>query len=108
MSAVGANAFTVKLQPLSVVKGRLLDPDGKPLTNQTVVVKLSLDGKRFANLPTEYNSLDMLFSIIPGAWRDFTGRETTTAGGRIPSWRGSFPAATTSTAAAATSNAREA
>lgn len=78
VGAAGANAFTVKLQPLGAIKGRLLDSEGKPLVKQTVVVKLSLDGKRFANLPTEYNSLDLLFSIIPGAWRDFTGRETTT------------------------------
>ena len=76
--AAGANALTVKLRPLGAVKGRLLDADGKPLGNLRVVLRLSLDSKRFANLPEEYDRLSGAFSIHPGSWRNFTGREATT------------------------------
>jgi RNA polymerase sigma factor (sigma-70 family) len=78
VSDAGANTFTVKLQPLGALKGRLLDAEGKPLADLRVVVRLSLDDKRYCNLPQEYNRLSGAFNIIRGAWRDFTGREATT------------------------------
>lgn len=78
VSAAEANPFTVKLQPLGVVKGRLLDAEGKPLAKLRVVVRLTLDDKRYCNLPQEYNRLGGAFGIIRGAWRGFTGREAMT------------------------------
>jgi RNA polymerase sigma factor (sigma-70 family) len=74
----GANAFTVKLRPLGSLKGRLVDSDGKPMANLKVLVRLSLDDKRYLNLPEEYGRLSGAFNIVPGAWRNFTGREATT------------------------------
>jgi hypothetical protein len=78
VSDEGANALTVKLRPLAAIKGRLLDTDGKPLANLRIVVKLSLDGKRYCNLPLEDHYLSGNFNIVSGAWRNFTGREATT------------------------------
>ena len=79
-SDAGANdkAMTVKLRPLGTVKGRLLDAEGNPLANQRVVVRLSLDSKRYCNLPEEYDRLSGAFNIYSGSWRGFTGREATT------------------------------
>jgi len=74
----GARTFTVKLQRLGAVKGRLLDPDGKPLANRRVLVRLNLDEKRFGNLPREYDTLGGTFMAIRAAWSDFTGRTATT------------------------------
>jgi hypothetical protein len=77
-AGANANALTVKLRPLGAVKGRLLDTDGKPLANQTVVVRLSLDSKRYCNLPQEYTRLGGASAIFPGAWSHFTSRKATT------------------------------
>jgi hypothetical protein len=71
------NAFTVKLQPLAAIKGRLLDGNGKALGNQSVVVRLVLDDKRYCNLPQEYDGFQG-GSFHHGSWSGFTGRETTT------------------------------
>ena len=57
---------------------RALDEDGKPAANLRIVVRLLLDGKGYANLPTEHHYLGGNFNIVPGSWRTFTGREATT------------------------------
>jgi hypothetical protein len=77
-AGTNAKAMTVKLQPHGTLKGRLLDADRKPLPGQRIVVRLSLDSKRYCNLPEEYDQLSGVFNIHPGSWRGFTGREATT------------------------------
>lgn len=71
--------LTAKLQPLGMLKGRIVDAEGKPLANRNVVVKLVLDRKKYDNLPQESLNINSVYNIQPGAWMDFTGREATTA-----------------------------
>jgi hypothetical protein len=69
---------TATLRPLGSLSGRLVDADGKPLPDRRVVVRLFLDPKKYENLPQEWSYLNEVFSLHPGSWRDFTGREATT------------------------------
>lgn len=71
--------LSAALQPLGQLSGRLVDEDGKPMPNRKVIVLLVLERKRFDNLPNEWLSISYVYSIHPGAWKDFTAREATTA-----------------------------
>jgi RNA polymerase sigma factor (sigma-70 family) len=92
--------ITVKLEALGALTGQLVNEEGKPLANHSVLVKLVLDEKKYENLPQEYSNIAGTFNIYSGAWKDFTARTATTdkdgrftLGGLLPGQRYDFYAA---------------
>jgi RNA polymerase sigma factor (sigma-70 family) len=76
--------FTVRLQRLGSVKGRIVDEEGQALSGRSVEVVLLLREKDYENLPNEYRSFRGVFGGQRSAWSGFTSRRTKTdADGRF-------------------------
>jgi hypothetical protein len=68
----------VKLEPYGAVKGIMLDEEGQPLGEKTVVALLVPRRNEYSNLPTGYLTVSNTSSIDREPWHQHTHREAKT------------------------------
>ncbi len=70
-------ALAVRLEPLGALAGRVVDADGKPLSELKVTAYPTVRGV-YDNLPHELHAFQGGFGIAPAPWSKFTAREAVT------------------------------